>query len=64
MTGSKWDEAGYLTLPPCLWGDEGGLEPSVFLPSGTPLVSIKRNRNTDLGHYGDMASWQMRGTGF
>ena len=60
----KWDEAGYLTIPPCLWGDEGELEPSVFLPAGTPLVSIKRNRNTHMGHYGEMASWQMRGTKF
>jgi hypothetical protein len=28
-TGDKWDQAGYLTLPPCLWGDDAGLEPSV-----------------------------------
>ena len=25
------------------------------------LVSIKRNRNTHDGHFGEMASWQMRG---
>lgn len=64
ISHDKYDEAGYISIPPCLWGDEGELEPSVFLPKGTPLVSIKRNRNTHLGHYGEMASWQMRGTSF
>lgn len=60
----KYDEAGYIALPPCLWGDDEGLEPSVFLPENTQLLSIKRNRNTDMGHYGEMASWQMRGVNF
>ena len=89
-TTDKWDQAGYLTLPPCLWGDDAGLEPSVrhlfrplsaqqlhtvahvriqpscrwlqvLLPAGVPLLSIKKNRNTYVGHYGEMASWQMRG---
>ena len=58
----RFEEEGYLALPPCLWGDEPGLHPSVLLPKGTPLVSIKKNRNTHSGHYGEMASWQMRGT--
>lgn len=60
----KFDEAGYLALPPCLWGEEPGLEPSQFLPANTPLVSIKKNRNTHMGHFGEMASWQMRGVSF
>ncbi len=30
-TSDKWDQAGYLTLPPCLWGDDAGLVPSVRL---------------------------------
>lgn len=59
--GDKWDEAGYIALPPCLWGNDTGLEPSVLLPPGTPLLAIKRNHNTNGGHYGEMASWQMRG---
>jgi hypothetical protein len=66
-TNSKagmYDEEGYLALPPCLWGDEPGLHPSVLLPPNTPLVSIKKNRNTHQGHYGEMASWQMRGISF
>mmetsp|Transcript_15290 Transcript_15290/g.35833 ORF Transcript_15290/g.35833 Transcript_15290/m.35833 type:complete len:894 (+) Transcript_15290:100-2781(+) len=61
----KWDEAGYLTLPPCLWGSSSeDLDAPVFLPKGTRLMSIKRNRNTFIGHYGEMASWQMRGVLF
>jgi hypothetical protein len=59
-----YDEAGYLALPPCLWGDEPGLHPSVLLPPNTPLVSIKKNYNTHKGHFGEMASWQMRGINF
>lgn len=60
----KYDELGYIALPPCLWGDDKGLQPSVLLPENTPLVSVKYNRNTHVGHYGEMASWQMRGLNF
>uniref|UniRef100_A0A7S4F885 Uncharacterized protein n=1 Tax=Chrysotila carterae TaxID=13221 RepID=A0A7S4F885_CHRCT len=61
----KFDEAGYLVLPPCLFGDEAeGLYPPVYLPPNTPLISVKRNRNTYSGHFGEMASWQMRGVPF
>ena len=60
----KFDEVGYISLPPCLWGDDKGLQPSVFLPENTPMVSIKYNRNTHVGHFGEMASWQMRGVNF
>jgi len=60
----KFDEAGYLALPPCLWGEDAGLEPSEFLPADTPMFSIKKNRNTHTGHFGEMASWQMRGVNF
>lgn len=64
VTDNKYDELGYIALPPCLWGKDKGLEPSVLLPPNTPLVSIKHNRNTHMGHYGEMASWQMRGVNF
>lgn len=64
ITHNKYDELGYIALPPCLWGSDKGLNPSVLLPPNTPLVSIKHNRNTHMGHYGEMASWQMRGTLF
>lgn len=56
-----FDELGYITIPPCLWGEESeGLVQPAFLPLNANLTSIKRNNNTD-GHYGEMASWQMRG---
>jgi hypothetical protein len=57
-----YDEKGYLSLPPCLWSTNGdpGLHPSILLPR-TELVSVKKNRNTHEGHFGEMASWQMRG---
>lgn len=61
----RFDESGYIAIPPCLWGPEAeGLEPSILLGPNTPLVAVKRNRNTHMGHFGDMASWQMRGTKF
>eukprot|EP01083_Nonionella_stella_P275706 936556_1 len=60
----KYDEAGYILIPPCLWGNDTGLEPSVLLPPGTPLLSKKICKNTHMGHYGEMASWQMRGVSF
>ena len=42
-------------------GAGAGLDPSFLLPHNTPLVSIKKNTNTHVGHFGEMASWQMRG---
>ena len=56
-----FDEFGYLAIPPCLWGEEDeGLVAPVYLPYDANLTSIKRNNNT-YTHYGEMASWQMRG---
>ena len=56
-----FDELGYIALPPCLWGSpEEGLQKPVFLSYDTNLMSVKRNNNT-IGHYGEMALWQMRG---
>jgi len=56
----RFDELGYIALPPCLWGYEEGLVPPVTLSWDTKFMSIKRNNNTQ-AHYGEMASWQMRG---
>lgn len=57
VLNDRFDEAGYLALPPCLWGDKDeGLEPSFLLPNNCPMFSIKKNRNTIMGHYGEMAS--------
>lgn len=59
--GEMYDEHGFLSIPPCLWGDESeGLMEPQLLSLDTTLMSIKRNNNT-LPHTGDMASWQMRG---
>lgn len=56
-----FDEKDYIAIPPCLWGSPAeGLEPPSFLSYETNLLSIKRNNNT-YAHYGEMASWQMRG---
>jgi len=56
-----FDELDYIAIPPCLWGpkSEGLIEPAL-LTWDTNLLSIKRNNNT-YTHYGEMASWQMRG---
>eukprot|EP01063_Lacrimia_lanifica_P020562 TRINITY_DN2785_c0_g1_i1.p1 TRINITY_DN2785_c0_g1~~TRINITY_DN2785_c0_g1_i1.p1 ORF type:complete len:709 (+),score=227.02 TRINITY_DN2785_c0_g1_i1:67-2193(+) len=58
-TGDRFEEPGYVALPPCLWGDEPGLLPPPVLSWDTPVMSIKRNNNT-VGHTGEMASWQCR----
>ena len=64
MHFSKTDESGYLALPPCIFGQEPGLQPSQWIGPNTPMFSVKKNRNTNMGHYGEMASWQMRGVNF
>jgi hypothetical protein len=55
-----FDEKDYLKLNPCLWGQDRGLLTPEFLKWDTNLTSIKRCNNTN-AHYGEMASWQMRG---
>jgi len=55
-----FDEKGYIAIPPCIWGDEDELEDPPVLSVNTTLLSIKRCNST-YGHYGEMASWQMRG---
>mmetsp|Transcript_14429 Transcript_14429/g.36058 ORF Transcript_14429/g.36058 Transcript_14429/m.36058 type:complete len:1135 (+) Transcript_14429:342-3746(+) len=72
----RFDEEGYVFIPPCIWTvkqratslgrgapkPEGGdtLPAAPFIPEGVVLRSVKRNRNTANGHFGEMASWQMR----
>jgi len=57
----KYDELGYIAIPPCVWGSvDEGLIPPTLLSLDTTLMSIKRSNST-FGHYGEMASWQMRG---
>ena len=65
VAANKFDEVGYVALPPCLWGSpEEGLEPPVYLGPNTPMFSMTKSRNTLVGHTGQMASWQMRGVPF
>ena len=64
VTHDKYAESGYIELPPCLWGDDEGLQPSFFIPKGAQMIATKVNNNTHVGHFGEMASWQMRGTPF
>ena len=59
-SSKAYDETNYLKLNPCLWGQDRGLLAPQFLSWDTNLTSIKRCNSTNL-HYGEMASWQMRG---
>mmetsp|Transcript_18059 Transcript_18059/g.28006 ORF Transcript_18059/g.28006 Transcript_18059/m.28006 type:complete len:123 (-) Transcript_18059:131-499(-) len=59
-SNKPFHEKDYLHLPPCLFGDDEGLEKTYFINFDTNLTSIKRNNNTN-GHTGDMAYWLYRG---
>jgi len=55
--GSRFDEAGYIAIPDCFWGDAAyGLEEPVDL-EGVPLHIVKV-ANATYGHYGEMAGGQ------
>ena len=57
--------AGDIAYSAVPWGPKSeGLNPSVLMPPNTPLLMRKWNKNTDTGHFGEMASWQMRGVAF
>ena len=61
VSNDKYDEAGYLALPPCVWGDPAqGLVAPPTLLWDTNLTSIKRVNNT-YAHTGEMALWQGHG---
>lgn len=61
-TGARrFDEKGYLAVPPCVWGDPAeGLQEPPLLSWDTNLTSIKR-ANSTYAHTGEMALWQGRG---
>jgi len=50
------NEAGYIALPPCLFGHEDGLRKPVVLSPDTNLMAIKVFNNT-FRHLGQMAQW-------
>ena len=57
----RFEEKGYLALPPCVWGAPGlGLAEPPLLRWETNLRSIKRVNST-YAHTGEMALWQGRG---
>ena len=47
---AKFDEPGYILQPPCLWGDQPGLEP-MPKASGVKFL-IKAITNSTYGHHG------------
>jgi hypothetical protein len=49
----KFDEAGYILQPPCLWGEGPGLEP-MPLASGVTFT-VRAITNSTYGHHGEMA---------
>jgi len=56
-----WDEAGYVWLPPCQWGDAAdGLRPPPVLSLDANL-SVVKQANVTAYHYGVMGIFQMRG---
>merc|ERR1711871_1258 len=56
-----YDEEGYLSTPPCLWGTaEEGLLPPPVLQRNTTLQMVTYFNST-YGHPGQMGIWQMKG---
>lgn len=54
---SKFDEYGFIAVPPCMWGSpEHGLDPSPILKGVT--VRIVKRSNATYGHHGEMAHGQ------
>ena len=53
-SGGKFDEAGYVSVPPCVWGAEKyGLEPP---PDVSKMVlRVVKRANATHGHHGEMA---------
>ena len=57
----RFEEEGYLALPPCVWGStEQGLPEPPLLRWDANLTAIKRCNST-YGHTGEMARWQGHG---
>lgn len=51
-----FDEAGYVAMTPCLWGDQDGLSTPVIIGPETNLTAVKYFNNT-FRHVGQMAQW-------
>jgi hypothetical protein len=51
-----FNEANYVALPPCLWGEQEGLQKPITLKPTTNLRAIKYFNNS-FRHLGQMAQW-------
>ena len=52
--GVRFDEPGYIAVPPCVWGrEEDGLEPPPDLTGIT--LKVVKTANATYGHHGEMA---------
>ena len=51
-----YNEANYIAIPPCIFGDQPGLQTPFFLKKGTNVTAIKYFNNT-FKHFGQMAQW-------
>merc|ERR1711920_56730 len=50
----KFDEPGYIAIPPCVWGgSEFGLEPPPLVTGVT--LRVVKHTNSTYGHHGEMA---------
>lgn len=60
-SNKTFNEAGYLDVPPCVFGDaDQGLNSLRALPLDTQLFSIKHCK-ANYGHHGEMSLWQTYG---
>ena len=51
-----FNEVNYLAIPPCIWGEQGGLHLPPTTHPDTNLTAIKYFNNT-FRHMGQMAQW-------
>lgn len=55
-TAGRFNEPNYITISPCLWGDQPGLAKPFRLDPWTNLTAVKYFNNT-FRHLGQMAQW-------
>merc|ERR1712070_383778 len=58
-SSAVYDEEGYLSTPPCLWGEQEGLVNPPVLMENTTLQMVTYFNST-YWHPGQMAIWQMK----
>ena len=58
VLGAVFNEANYVAIPPCIFGDQPGLQEPISLRADTNITAIKYFNNT-FRHLGQMAQWQV-----